>query len=122
MKNRRTFLMSVTAALVATAVVVGPAIADELIGVLTKVDIEGKKLTIAEKDTDKDVEITVNDETEVVTKKGSSKVDLEKLAKGVEKAKDAGKKGISVKVTHEKSVASKIQFVPKKKDADKAGN
>jgi hypothetical protein len=114
MKNRRTFLLTLTSGIVALALVVVPALADELLGVLTKVDIEGKKLTIVENETEKEVEITVTDETEYVTKKGSSKVDLEKLSKGVEKAKEKGRKGISVKVTHEKNVASKIAPAKKK--------
>jgi hypothetical protein len=93
---------------------VAPVIADELIGVLTKVDIEAKTLTVVEKDSDKEVKITVNDNTEVVTKKGTMKVDLEKLAKGVEKAKEKGEKGRRVTVTHEKGVASKIEYTRKK--------
>jgi hypothetical protein len=116
MKNRRTFLMTVTAAVVALGVVVVPALADELLGVLTKVDVETKKLTVVQAETDKEVEITVNDDTEQVTRKGDIvKVDLEKLSKGVEKAKEKGRKGLSVKVTHEKNVASKIQVTAKKK-------
>jgi hypothetical protein len=115
MKNRRVFLLTLIAGVVALVVVAAPVIADELFGVLTKVDIEGKKLTIVEKDTDKEVVITVTDDTEAVSKKGSSKVDLEKLAKYVEKAKDSGKQGPMIKVTHEKRVASKISIAKKKK-------
>src|SRR6516162_7033384 len=98
MQNRRKFLLTATAGVVAMGFVVASVIADELLGVITKVDIDGKKLTVEEKDTDKEIEISVNDDTEVVTKKGSRKVDLEKLEKGVKKAQDAGKKGISVKI------------------------
>lgn len=122
MKNRREFLLMLTAGVVALAVVAGPAIADELLGVITTVDIEGKKLTVVEKGTDKEVIVTVNDETEYVTPKQSSKIDLEKLSKNIEKRKEAGKKGIGVAVTHEKGVASKITVAAKKKaapDADK---
>jgi hypothetical protein len=115
MKNRRVFLLTLIAGAVTLVVVAAPVIADELFGVLTKVDVEGKKLTIIEKDTDKEVVITVTDDTEAVSKKGSSKVDLEKLAKGIEKAKDAGKQGIQVKVEHDKKVASKLYFARKKK-------
>ena len=109
-------------ALVALIVVVAPVIADELLGVVTKVDTEGKKLTVVENDTDKDFQIEVNDDTKVFSKGTESKVDLEKLAKGIEKAKEKGRKGISVKITHEKNVASKIEFQKKggaapKKDA-----
>jgi hypothetical protein len=118
LKNRRSFLFMLLPAVVALAVVVAPAIADELLGVLTKVDVAAKKVTVVEKGTDKEVEVTVTDDTEYVTKKGSSKIDLEKVAKGIEKAKSKGAAGIPVKVTHEKAVASKIEQVAKKKDAN----
>jgi hypothetical protein len=117
MKGRRAVILSFVAGAVALAVVAGPVIADELLGTITKVDIEGKKLTVVAKDSDKETEIKVTDETEVVSKKGTSKIDLEKLSKGIEKAKDAGKKGFPVKITHEKSVASKIEFQFQKKAA-----
>ncbi|MDR3634490.1 MAG: hypothetical protein P4L84_11855 [Isosphaeraceae bacterium] len=113
MKNRRTFVMTIAAALMALAVVVAPVLADELLGFVTKVDVENKKLTVVEKGSDKEVEITTKDDTEVVTGKGSSKIDLAKLSKGVTKAVDAGKKGTLAKIIHEDKVASKI-FVGKK--------
>src|SRR4051812_36115305 len=97
---RRNFVPALTACAVALAVVVAPVIADELYGVVTKVDVQGKKLTVAEKGTDKEVEITVTDDTEVVSPKGARKIDLEKLSKGVAKAQEAGKKGLPVHVTH----------------------
>src|SRR3954454_19463356 len=115
MKNRREFLLTLTAGLVALAVVITPVIADELMGVITKVDVAGKKLTVVEKDSDKEVTVTTTDDTEYVTGKGANKIDLEKIAKGVAKSQDAGKKGIMVKVTHEKGVASKIEAAAKKK-------
>ena len=74
----------------------------------------GTKVTVVEKDTDKEVIVTITGDTEYVTKKGSNKIDLEKVSKAVEKAKDAGKKGINVQVTHEKGKASKIQPIFKK--------
>ena len=117
MKNRRKFLFSLAAGIVALGVVAGSALADELFGVLTKVDIAGKKVTVVEKDTDKEVVVTITDATEYVTKKGASKIDLEKVEKSIEKAKEKGAKGIPVKVEHEKAVASKITPVYKKKDA-----
>ena len=80
-----------------------------LLGVLTKVDVEGKKITVVEKDTDKEIEIKITDETEQVSKKGNAKVDLEKLETKVKKAQDAGKK-VNIKVTHDKNVASKLEF------------
>jgi hypothetical protein len=108
MTNRRKFLTILTTGFVALAFVVGSTLADELLGVLTKVDIEGKKVTVVEKDTDKEVEVTVTDDTEYTQGKNSGKIDLEKVSKGVEKAKGKGAKGINVTVTHEKGTASKI--------------
>jgi hypothetical protein len=98
--------------------VVASVFADELLGVITKVNADAKKITVVEQDTDKEIEVTITDETEYVTKKGTGKVDFEKLEKGIEKAKDNGAKGISVKITHEKSVAKKIERVGKKKAAN----
>jgi len=120
MQNRRKFLLTLTAGVVAMGFVVASVLADELLGVLSKVDVDGKKITIVEKGTDKEIEVKITDDTEVVTKKGAVKVDLEKLEKQVKKAEDAGKK-VNVKVTHEKNVASKIEFQKKgvgKKKAD----
>ncbi len=116
MKNRRELIVAFGAALVGMAVVVGPALAAELMGTIKSVDVAAKKITIVEKGTDKEVEVTVTDDTDFITPKKSSKIDLEKLAKGVEKARDAGKKGAMYKVTHEDKVASKIEAVAKKKD------
>jgi hypothetical protein len=110
MVNRRKFVLTLTAGVVAMGVVVTAVLADELIGVITKVDVEGKKITVLEKDSDKEVVVTITDETEQVSKKGNTKVDLEKLDGLVKKVQDAGKKGVSAKITHEKKVASKIQF------------
>jgi hypothetical protein len=118
MKNRRAFFLTLTCGVVALAMVVGPVIADELFGVITKVDVDGKKLTVVEKGTDKEVIVTTTDDTEYVSKKGSAKIDLEKISKQVAKAQDAGKKGVNVIVTHEKGVASKISPAAKKKDAN----
>jgi LytS/YehU family sensor histidine kinase len=121
MQKRRKFLMFLTAGFVALTVLVAPVIADELLGVLSKVDIDAKKVTVIEKGTDKEVLITVTDNTEFVTPKGASKIDLEKVAKGVEKAQEKGRKGINVTVTHEKNVASKITVAAKKKAAPPQG-
>ena len=122
MKNRREFLLMLTAGVVALAVVAGPVIADELFGTITAVDVEGKKVTVVEKETDKEVVVTVTDDTEWVTPKGSSKIDLEKLSRNIEKAKEKGRKGVNSTVTHENAKASKITVAAKKKaapDADK---
>ena len=117
MKNRRAFLLSMTSALVALAVLAAPVIAAELFGVITKVNVEGKKLTVEEKETNKEIEITTTDDTEIVQGKNTTKIDLDKLSKRVAKIQEKGKKGISVVVTHEKNVASKITTVGKKKAA-----
>jgi len=117
MKNRRKMLMVLTTSFVALAVIVGSAIADELLGVLTKVDVEGKKVTVVEKDTDKEVLVTVTDDTEYVQGKNTGKINLEKVATSVEKAKEKGRKGLNVTVTHEKGTASKIAVAAKKKAA-----
>jgi LytS/YehU family sensor histidine kinase len=114
MQTRRKFVLTLTAAVVAMGFVVASVIADELLGTITKVDVDGKKITVVDKDTDKEVEVTITDETEYVTKKGNMKVDLDKLEKRVKKAQDAGKKGVDVKVTHENKVASKLEFQKKK--------
>jgi hypothetical protein len=117
MKNRRGFLLAIIAGLTAAAVIITPVIADELFGVITKVDVEGKKLTVVEKGSDKEVVVTTTADTEYVSGKGeTSKVDgafLESLSKKVAKAAEAGKKNM-VKVTHEKGVASKIESAKKK--------
>jgi hypothetical protein len=116
MQSRRRFLIKVGAGFAAAAmVVVGTVLADELLGVISKVDVEGKKITVIEKDTDKEIEVKITDETEAKTKDGYVKVDLEKLEKKVQKAVDAGKKGVAAKIIHEKNVASKIEFQRKKK-------
>ena len=121
MKNRRTFLMMLTSGFVALAVLAAPVIADELFGVITKVDVAGKKLMVMPKGADKEIEVTVTGDTEYVSAKGeTSKFDLEKTEKGVAKAIEKGRKGVNVKITHEKAVASKIE--QQKKAAAPAGN
>ncbi len=109
MQNRRKFLLMLTAGVVAMGFVVASVVADELLGVITKVDVDGKKITVEEKVTNKEIVIKITDETEQVSRKGNTKVDLEKLDGYLKKVQDAGKKGITVKVTHEKGVASKIE-------------
>jgi hypothetical protein len=119
MQNRRKFFLVLTTSFVAFGLIAGSAVADELLGVLTKVDAEAKKVTVIEKGTDKEIVVTVNDETEWVTKKGTAKFDFAKVTKQVEKSQGKGNKGINVKVDHEKGVASKIApvYAAKKKDA-----
>jgi len=119
MKNRRTFLLALTSGLVALVMIVAPVIADELFGVITKVDVAGKTVTVVEKGSDKEIVVTTTDDTDWITPKGSRKIDLEKLDTYVKKQQDEGKKGIRVQVTHEKGVASKIAVAAKKKEASK---
>lgn len=120
MNNRREFLLTLTAGVTALGVIVAPAIADELFGVITDVDVEGKTLTVQEKGADEDTVVTTDD-TEIVSGKDEEprKVDPEKLAKNVEKSRDAGKKGVFAKITHEKGVASRIGVFARKKEAPK---
>ena len=69
----------------AMAFVVGIVIADELLGVMSKVDVEGKKITVIEKGTDKEIEIKITDDTESGERKAEfAKVNLEKLDTGRE--------------------------------------
>jgi biopolymer transport protein ExbD len=122
MQNRRKFLMFLTTGFVAMAVIVGSVMADELIGYISKVDVDGKKATVVDKD-DKETEITITADTEYVNqKKETSKIDLEKFAKQVEKAKEKNKKGLNVTVTHEKGTASKIEQKQFKKKAAAVNN
>jgi hypothetical protein len=110
MQSRRNLFMKFAVCFVASGFVVASVVADELLGVLSKVDVDGKKITVVEKDTDKEIEVKITDDTEQVTGKNkTAKVDLEKLEAKVKKAQDAGKK-VNIKVTHDKNVASKLEF------------
>jgi hypothetical protein len=122
MQSRRGLLLTLVTGFVAMALVVGSVFADELLGVLSKVDVEGKKITVVDKD-EKEHVIKITDDTKAVQKKKGEdeaslvKVDLEKLETKFKKYEDQSKK-ISLKVTHEKGVASKIEYQFKKKKAD----
>jgi hypothetical protein len=120
MQSRRKLLLKFAVCFIATSFVVASVVADELLGVLSKVDTEGKKITVVEKDTDKEIEVKVNDDTEYPTK-NNTKYDLEKLEGLVKKQTDARKK-VNVKVTHDKKVASKIEFQKKKGAGKKKDN
>jgi len=115
MKNRRKFLLGLTTGFVALAFVAGTVLAEELLGVMTKVDASAKKLTVVPNDSEKEVVVTITDKTVMVTKNGEVPVDFEKLSKNLAKAQDAGKKGVPLKIEHDKGVASKIQVQFKKK-------
>jgi hypothetical protein len=93
-----------------------PALAEELMGYLTSIDVAASKVTVQDK-AGKDVLVTVTGDTTYETPKGKRAVDLDKLTKNLERAKEKGRKGIPVVVTHEKGVASNIKVEMKKKDA-----
>jgi hypothetical protein len=93
---------------VALLVLALPVVAEEVLGVLSNVDLDTKTVTVVGSD-EKEVEIKVTDETEYVTPKRTGKIDLERVAKGVARAQEKGRKGIGVTVTHEDGVASKIE-------------
>src|SRR4051812_42474959 len=101
MMTRRGFTLAMSTGLVALGLVVGSVIADELLGVITKVDVAEKQLTVLPKDSEKEIKVKVTEKTERITNKGSRKLDLERLEKSLEKAQDKGAKGIEVKITHE---------------------
>ena len=96
-QTRRSLLASGLAVAFTLVLTVGTALAAELMGKIKSVDVDAKKIVVTEKDTDKDVEVTVTDDTEWVTKKKTSKIDLNKV-----------KKDMEVEVTHENAKASKI--------------
>jgi hypothetical protein len=94
----------------ALAVLVLPALAEELFGTVKSVDADAKKVVVTEKGTLVTVDVTVTDQTVIETPKGE-RVPLEKL-----------KAGSRVHVTHDDDdVASKIvvRGQAKKKDAPK---
>ena len=118
MQLRRGFLFMFVTGFVAM-VFVGTVIAEDLLGVISKVDVEGKKVIVIEKDTELEIVVKITDKTEQVSKKKGEdepttvKLDsenLEKLSKKVEGAKVKGRKGLNAKITHEKGVASKIEL------------
>jgi hypothetical protein len=123
MHNRRKFLLMLTTGVVAMGFVVASVIADDLLGVITKVDVEGKKITVVdEKNNDKQTELKITGDSKEMRKGEEVEVDLEKLAKRVGFAKEKGKKGAAAKIYHEKGVATKIELKRGfgKKKAEKA--
>jgi hypothetical protein len=132
MRTRRTFLMSLTCAAVGLGLVVVPALATQLIGRITKVDVEAKKLHVVGRDRDigkerggrVDSDVTVTDDTIFMSVKGGEerKLDLERLKRGIEKSE----RGFPAVIQHEKGVASKIRLMdprdiipPKQSDSPK---
>lgn len=120
MLNRRKIVLTLLVCFVSMSFVVASVVAEELLGFITKVDFDAKKVTVVEKDKDDEIVLTTDDKSEYVTKDGNVKIDkeiYEKIEKGIEKAKDAGKKGYFAKIYHEKKVITKIQRVGKGKKA-----
>jgi hypothetical protein len=114
MQNRRKFVLTLAICFLSMSFVVASVLAEELLGFITKVDFDAKKVTVVEKDKDDEIVLTTDDKSEYVTKDGNVKIDkeiYEKIEKGIEKAKDAGKKGYFAKIYHEKKVITKIQRV-----------
>ena len=121
MKTPRSFLVGLAAGVVGLALIPGVSLAGEILGHLTKVDADGKKLTITETGSGKSTVVTVNDKTVFTGKKGETSADLSKLSKQLAKADDSGKtKKFDVKITEEKGVAVKVQLggEPKKAKTD----
>jgi hypothetical protein len=111
MKSRRTFLMPLSCAAVALGVVVLPALAEDLFGRITAVDVPAKKVTVDPKGEEKDVVVTVKDDTVIEAgKKGEErKLSLDELKADVEKSE----RGLFGVVTHEDNAASKIRVFGK---------
>lgn len=114
MKNRRAFVLALTSGLVALALV-APVIADELFGTIKSVNADAMKMVVTPKDSDKDVTVTITEDTEIVTKKATIKG-----GEAIKKYMAKDRKGTVVEITHEKAVASKI--VIKKGAAPKKDN
>jgi hypothetical protein len=63
--------------------------------------------------------VTITEKTEYITPKSSDKIDLEKVSKTLERVQEKGRKGLPVKVTHDKGTASKIEVEARKKGEGK---
>ena len=121
MQSRRKLLLKFTACFVAMGFVVASVLADELLGVLSKVDVEGKKITVVEKDTDKEIEVKITDDTEQTPRKNKTGKSTSKSSRRrSRKRQDAGKK-VNIKVTHDKNVASKLEFPRRQGSSEKEG-
>jgi hypothetical protein len=115
MKNRRTFLMGLTCAAVALGILVLPALADELFGRITAVDVTNHTITVERKKAPERSVLKVDKNTVIELGKGEERpLDLEKLQKRVE----ASEKGVPAVVTYEDRTASKIRL-GLRKDGDR---
>lgn len=121
MSSYRGLIRAGAALAVALAFVMGSVLAEEIMGVITKVDPAAKKITVYQKKADKEIELEVGDDALLVTPKdeSGSKVDLEKLEKQLTKAKEknADSKGLFAKIEYEGTKVKKIDRTAKKKPA-----
>jgi hypothetical protein len=109
MRFRRVLVCSLTAGLVAAALTIPPALADETtFGAITQVALEStsKKVSFITKRGEK-LELEATASTEIVNGKGE-KVTLEAINEALSKATADGKTGVLAKVTYDKTVATKI--------------
>jgi hypothetical protein len=122
MKLRREVLLTLTASLVAMAVIIMPVLAEDRFGVITSVDVKKKKVGFQTPLGEK-LEFAITKSTEIVNGK-SEKVGLDAVDKTVSQAIDAGKRGAFARVTYEKEVVSRIVIgipeVKKAKEKEKA--
>lgn len=91
-----------------------PALAEDLVGRITKVNASSNTITVVAKGSDKSTDLKVTPETEWVLPNSDRKPDLKRLEQMVEKAK----KGVNAEISHDAGVAKKIKLqARKKKDA-----
>jgi hypothetical protein len=108
MKSPRALLLALITGLAAATVVLNPAFAEPLFGVITSVDLdENEVVLLTPRGNATEVKIKTTASTEVVTAHGD-KIDLKVLKDAVAKEQQAGKKGAFAKVTYENKIASKI--------------
>jgi hypothetical protein len=112
MKNPRALLLILTTGIAAATVVLTPAFAEELFGVITSVHHDEKAvpdevvlLTPRKKAAEVKLKITAS--TAIVTSQ-AGKLSLKNLDEAVAKAQGAGRKGPFARVTHDNNIASKI--------------
>jgi hypothetical protein len=108
MKHLRALLLTLTTTFVATTLILTPVFAEQLFGVITKVDPDANEVVLVPSDrkaAERKIKTTPN--TEIVSAKGKT-IGLKALDEVVQKEQAAGKKGTFAKVTHENNVASKI--------------
>lgn len=121
MASYRGLVRASAALATALAVVMGSVFAEEIYGVITKVDPDARKITVYQKKADKETVLTVEEDAELVTPKDEAgkKVDLKKMERMIAKAKEKNEnaKGVRARITHEGDKVSKIEVVAKKKAA-----